>query len=334
MSVRWPITYDDVLCAQERLRPHLDPTPLRSYAGLDDALGCHVLIKHENHQPTNAFKVRNALAVMTALSDPQRARGVVAATMGNYGQGLAWAGGRLNVPVTICAPHSVNREKVAAMRSFGAELVIEGDDYDDANTVVDRLVKERGLYPAHGVNHTQVLAGAATITLEMLEQAGAAGESIDAMVIVVGGGSQAVGAMTVLRHHGLKLPVFAVQAEGARTTHDGYHQRKPLAGPTPTTFAEGVATRQTYESTFDALCDGLAGFVLVSDAQIAEAMRLLLTTTHNLAEPAGAGSIAALPKLADQLGGRGPGPGRTVAVIMSGANVDADTLRRVLNREI
>ena len=324
----WPISFDDVLAAERRLRPYLAPTPLRSYPELDEALGVHVLVKHENHQPTNAFKVRNGLSVVTAMSSEERAGGVVAATMGNYGQGLAWAGRALGAPVTICVPSTVNPDKVAAMRGLGAELVTEGEDYDDANSVMERLVRDRGLYPAHGVNHPLVPAGAGTITLEILCQAEAAGETVDAMVIVVGGGSQAVGAMTVLRHQGPATQVFAVQAAGAPTIHDAWHKRKPGVGERPATFAEGMATRQTYDLTFDALCEGLDGFVLVSDAEMAEAMRLLLRTTHNLAEPAGAGSIAGLRKLADRL------RGRTVAVILTGANVDEETLRRVLNREI
>ena len=324
----WPINYDDVLAAEQRLRPYLAPTPLRSYPELDEALGLHVLVKHENHQPTNAFKVRNGLSVVTAMSSEERARGVVAATMGNYGQGLAWAGRTLGARVTICVPRTVNPDKVTAMRGLGAELVMEGKDYDDANSVMERLVRDRSLYPAHGVNHPLVPAGAGTITLEILRQAEAAGETVDAMVIVVGGGSQAVGAMTVLRHQGAATQVFAVQAGGAPTIHDAWHERKPAVGERPTTFAEGMATRQTYELTFDALCEGLDDFVLVTDAEMAEAMRLLLRTTHNLAEPAGAGSIAGLAKLADRL------HGRTVAVILTGANVDEETLRRVLNREI
>src|SRR5689334_18547805 len=125
----WPITIDDVRAARARIAPHLRPTPLRRYAPLDDALGAAVFVKHENHQPTNAFKVRNALAVMTALSDDERRRGVVAATRGNHGQGLAYAGALLGVPVTICVPRGNNPDKNAAIRGFGATLVEDGEDY-------------------------------------------------------------------------------------------------------------------------------------------------------------------------------------------------------------
>lgn len=324
----WPISFEDVLAAERRIRPYLPPTPLRSYPELDAALGMRVLVKHENHQPTNAFKVRNGLSVITGLTESERARGVVAASMGNYGQGLAWAGRLLDVAVTICVPHGVNPDKIAAMRGLGAELVEQGVDFDEALQVMDRLVAARGLTAAHGVNHPLVPAGAGTITLEVLAQADEAGHSLDAMVIGVGGGSQALGAMTVLRQLRPQVNTYAVQATGAPTIQNGWRQKRAMVGQPPTTFAEGLATRQTYALTFDALCTGLTDFVLVTDAELAEAMRLLWRTTHNLAEPAGVAGVAALPKLAEPL------KGKTVAVIISGANVDAATVRKVFNEEI
>jgi len=148
------------------------------------------------------------------------------------------------------------------------------------------------------------------------------------MVIAVGGGSQAVGAMTVLRNRYPQVQVYGVQAEGAPTMHEAWKRREPMVGDGITTFAEGLSTRQTYEQTFGALCSGLAGFVLVSDAQIAEAMRLIWQTTHTLLEPAGAAGVAALATLEDHL------RDRTVAVIFSGANVDLDTASRVLSGQL
>ncbi len=324
----WPITYEDVTSAQHRLAAYLSPTPLRSYPLLDEALGVHVLVKHECHQPTGAFKVRNGLAALTAMRADELSLGVVAATMGNYGQGLAWAGQRLGAKVTICVPHGVNPDKMAAMRGFGAELVQEGDDFDEALDVMDRLVDERGLIAVHGVNHPMMPAGAGTITLEVVEQAAGGGEAVDTMVISIGGGSQAVGAMTVLRHRQPGAKVIGVQAAGASTIHDGWQQKKPLVGDRPNTIAEGVATRQTYELTFGALCDGLADFVLISDSDMAEAMRLIWRTTHHLVEPAGAAGIAAVSNLRKQLAGQ------TVVVIFSGANVDGQTARSVFAGEI
>jgi threonine dehydratase len=322
----WPITFADVLSARERLRPHLPPTPLRSYAPLDAAVGggIRVFVKHENHCPTGAFKARNGMAVMTSLTPEERRRGVAAATRGNHGAGLAWAGRIVGVPVTVCVPVGNNPEKNEAMRGFGAELVEEGHDYDDAVEVADRLVEQRGLRLVHSTNEPQVLAGAATLSLEVLEQA----PDLDAMVIAVGGGSQAVGALTVARERRPGLKVYGVQAAGAPAIHDSWHAGRIVEGQSAATFADGIATRKPPSLTFPALKEGLAGFVRVDDGQIAAALRLLLRTTHNLAEGAGAAGLAGLFVLREELAGK------TVAIIISGGNIDQDTLRRVLNRQV
>jgi threonine dehydratase len=214
----WPIRFEDVLAARERLRPHLAPSPLRAYPGLDEAVGggIRILVKHENLQPTGAFKVRNALAALTLLEAGERRRGVVAATRGNHGLGLAWAGRRLGVPVTVVVPHGNNPEKNDAMRSLGARLVEEGHDYDACAAAVDRLVREEGLHLVHSTNDPAVVAGAGTVTLEILEE----DPGVDALVFTVGGGSQAVGALTVVRERRPGLPVYAVQAAGAAAIHD------------------------------------------------------------------------------------------------------------------
>src|SRR2546428_7166279 len=278
----WPITIGDVLQARERIREAVAPTPFRRYAPLDELVGyaIRVYVKHENHQPTQAFKARNTLAALTSLTEEERKRGVVAATRGNHGQGLAWAGQLLGVRVILCVPRGNNPEKNEAMRGFGAELIEQGDDYDTAAQVADRLVRERGMTLVHSTNNRQVIAGAATITLEMLEQE----PGLDALVLAVGGGSQAVGAMTAARAMRPSLAVFGVQAERAAAIHDSWHKGKPVSGYTANTFADGLATRCVYEHTFPAPREGLAGFVQVSEGALADAIRLLLLTTHNLAE--------------------------------------------------
>src|SRR6266850_815834 len=193
----WPLTIADVLEARERIRVTLPPTALRRYAPLEEAVGygIRLFVKHENHQPTQAFKARNALAALTSLSEEEKRKGVVGASRGNHGQGLAWAGQMLGVPVAICVPRGNNPEKNEAMRGFGAEVIEQGDDYDSAVQVADRLVRERGMTLVHSTNHREVIAGAGTMTLEMLEQQ----PDLDALVLAVGGGSQSVGAMTVAR---------------------------------------------------------------------------------------------------------------------------------------
>jgi threonine dehydratase len=322
----WPITIADVLQARKRMRDLLPKTPLRRYPPLDEAVsyGIRVFVKHENHQPTQAFKARNALAALTALSDEEKKRGVIGATRGNHGAGLAWAGQILHVPVVVCVPRGNNPEKNEAMRGFGAEVIEEGDDYEASVQVAERVVKERGMTVVHSTNNRHVIAGAATMALEMIEQQ----PTLDALVLSVGGGSQAVGALAVARAMRPGLQIFGVQAEGAPAVHDSWHKGAPVQGASANTFADGLATRSTYPMTFEPLREGLSGFVKASESAIAEAVRLLLRTTHNLAEGAGAAGLAGLFQLRDTLAGK------SVGICISGGNIDQETLRRVLAREL
>jgi threonine dehydratase len=322
--VSWPITWEDVIAARARIAPYLPVTPLRRYASLDEETGVRVLVKHDNHLPTNAFKARNTLSFMTALPADQRARGVVAATRGNHGAGLAWAGAQLGVPVVICVPVGNNPEKNAAIRGHGAELIEAGGDYDDAVEVALRLVTERGLVMAHSTNDANVIAGAATMSAEICEQAG----ELDAIVVARGGGSQAVGALTATRARRPDVPVYGVQAAGASAIHDSWHAKQRLSIKAANTFADGLATRSTYDLTFPALLEGLTGFVTVTDREIAEAVRMLIRTTHNLAEGAGAAGLAGLIAMRERLAGK------SVAIILSGSNIDAVTLRRIMSHEL
>ena len=320
-----PITIADVRAARQRLAPFLAPTPLRGYPQLDAAVpGVSLLVKHENMQPTGSFKVRNGLATLTALDAAQRAAGVVGATTGNHGLGLSYAGTQLGVPVTICVPVGNNPEKNAALRAWGAHVVEEGVDYDEAVAVAGRIVERDGRTLAHSTNNPSLLSGAGTMTLEILEQA----PELDALLIAIGGGSQAVGAITVARALRPGLRVIGVQAAGASAAHDGWHAKAPRRTERAATFAEGVATRSTYDLTFPTLLEGLAGFVTVTDAEIADAVRLILSSTHHLVEGAGAMGVAAARTLAPEL------QGQRVGVIFCGGNMDSAVLRRILNREL
>lgn len=319
----WPISFEDVLAARRRIEEHIRPTPLRRYEALDAWIGegISVWIKHENHNPTNSFKARNGLSAVSAIPAEDRARGVVAASRGNYGLGLAWAGSLLSVPVAVCVPLRNNPEKNEAIRGLGAELIEEGRDYDDSVEVAGRLARERGMRIVHSTNEPAVIAGAATLTLEILEEL----PDADALVVSVGGGSQAVGAMTVAREMKPGLAVFGVQAERAPAAYESWRSGRWIATESADTFADGLATRNAYELTLPALREGLAGFVTVSEAEIAEALRQILRTTHNLAEGAGAAAVAGLAKLRETL------RGRKVAAVLSGGNIDSPTLLRVLS---
>jgi threonine dehydratase len=320
-----PIRIDDILAARERLAPYLAPTPLRNHPTLDAALpGLTLFVKHENVQPTGSFKVRNGLATITALDSAQRSAGVVGATTGNHGLGLAFAGRQLGVPVTICVPRGNNPEKNAALRAWGAAVIEEGADYDEAVSVAQRVVQDEGRTLAHSTNNPNVLAGAGTMSLEIMEQA----SELDVLLIAVGGGSQAVGAIIVARALRPGLEVIGVQAAGASAAHDGWHARAPRRTERAATFAEGVATRSTYDLTFPSLLEGLTDFITVTDAEIADAVRLIISSTHHLVEGAGAMGVAAARKLAPGL------QGQRVGVIFCGGNLDSAVLRRILNREL
>ncbi len=317
-----PITFDDVLAARERLRPYLVPTPLREYPLLNELVGhgIRVWVKHENHQPAQSFKIRNGLSAITALTAEQRARGVIGASTGNHGQGVAFAGQLLGVRVAICVPIGNNPDKNAAIRAMGAELIETGAVYDETAVACDRIRAERGMTLVHSTNNRDVIAGAATMTLEMLEQEPA----LDALVLALGGGSQTVGALTVAAAKQPGLRVYAAGAAGAPAQYESWKRGMRLANLPVQTFAEGVATGSAYDMTFDALKAGLADFVTVTDDALYAAIRDFLRLTHNLAEGAGAAGLAGLRALAPRLAGR------RVGIAISGGNLSAASLARAL----
>lgn len=310
-----PVSYDDILAARERLRPFFSASPVRHYPLLDELVGygIRVLVKHENHLPTGSFKVRNGTSSITALTSEQAERGVIAATTGNHGLGLAWAGAARGVSVTICVPKGNNPEKNAGIRSFGATLIEVGDRYDDTVVACRAIAEQEQRTIVHSTNHRPVVAGAGTMMAEFCEQV----PDLDAVVIALGGGSQAVGAMAVAGAVKPDLQIFAVQSQGATAQHDAWRDGIPRAGEPVQTFAEGIATGSTYELTFEALRGGLADFVLASDDMIAQGVRDLWSITHNLAEGSGATGLAGLRLLAPQLAGK------TVGIVMCGGNLDA-----------
>lgn len=311
----------EILAARQRIIPWLPPTPLRRYAALDTAVGngISVWVKHENVQPTNSFKARNALSAATLLDAEARQRGLVAASRGNHGQGLAWAGQVVGAKVVVCVPVGNNPDKNAAMRGLGAEVIEEGLDYDAATLVAERFQKE-GMTLVHSTNDNGVIAGAGTLSLEiLLEQ-----PSLDALVVAVGGGSQCVGAILVARVLRPDLKIYAVQAAGAAAIHDSWHAGHPIEHAIAATIADGLATRKTYSHTFPTLKSGLAGFVTVNEQQLGEAVRHFLVHTHHLAEPAGAAGLAGLFALRQDLAGK------RVGIVLSGGNIALDTLRQII----
>jgi threonine dehydratase len=309
--MEWPpITLADVLEARRRIAPHLRPTPLYPYAGLDRLVGARVWVKHENHQPVGAFKVRGGVNLVSQLDDGERERGLIAASTGNHGQSVAYAARLFDVAARICVPEDANPVKLDAMRALGAEVVVGGRDFDEARERCERLAAEHGYRYVHSGNEPHLIAGVGTGTLELLEDL----PDVDAIVVPVGGGSGAAGACVVAKAVRPGIEVIGVQSEAAPAAYRSWRARALLDDETATS-AEGLATRTPFELPQRILWEHLDDFVLVSEEQIGDATRLMIEHTRNLVEPAGAASLAAALVLRERLAGR------RVALVASGGNL-------------
>jgi threonine dehydratase len=316
-------TLADVQRARERIAGTLRPTPLARHPLLNEALGLDVYVKHENHNPTGAFKIRGGLNLIGALKEEGALDDVISASTGNHGQSVALACQRHGVHCTIVVPVGNNPEKNAAMRAFGADVVEFGRDFDEAREEVERRLAAAGgrLRYVHSANEPQLIAGVATYALEIFE------ELPDAAVVFVpvGGGSGAAGLVTVRDALGLPARIVGVQAERADAFARSWRGPHRVVGDRADTFAEGLATRVTFDLTFGVLKRGLADVVTLSEAELREGVRLALRTTHNLAEGAGAAALMAAARLGDTL------RGQKVVCVMSGGNLDLATLRQIVS---
>jgi threonine dehydratase len=312
-------TLADVYAARERVYRVVSPTPLLRHPLLAEETGINVLVKHENHNPTGAFKVRGGLNLIGSLSADER-RGVITATTGNHGQSIALASAREGVPCTIVTPIGNNPEKNAAMRALGAEVIEFGRDFDEARERVEQLQHERGLRYVHSANEPLLIAGVGTYALEIFE----ACPDADVILVPIGGGSGACGCSIVRTGIGSRAKVIGVQAQRADAFTRSFRGATRVVGAHADTFAEGMATRVTFDLPFEILKKELDDIVTLTEEELGEGVRLALRATHNLAEGAGAAPLMAAMKLRDQLAGK------TVVCVMSGGNIDRATLTRIL----
>ena len=309
--MEWPtITLADVLDAKRRIGSHLRPTPLHPYPGLDELLGAETWVKHENHQPVGAFKVRGGVNLVSQLDKGERRRGLIAASTGNHGQSVAYAARLFGVTARICVPENANPVKVAAMRALGAELIEHGEDFDAAREHCERLVAEHGYRYVHSGNEPLLIAGVGTETLELIEDR----PDVEAIIVPIGGGSGAAGACIVAKSIRPEIEVIGVQSEAAPAAFRSWQARALVDGENAT-FAEGLATRVPFELPQQILWEHLDDFVLVTEDEIRQANRLMIEHTRNLVEPAGASPLAAALKLRDHL------RGKRVALVASGGNI-------------
>lgn len=322
--MNWPIpTLADVLNARRRIAPYLSVTPSLEPSGLAVALGCRAVLKCENLSPTGAFKVRGGVNLLASLEPSTRARGVVAASTGNHGQSVAYAARLFGCKATIFMPEAANVLKVQATLAMGAEVIQTGRDFDAARLSAEEHAARLGLRYIHSANEPLLVAGVGTATLELLEAA----PDIDVLFVPVGGGSGVLGAGTVARAVNPVIRVVGVQAEGAPSVYRSWCEGRRVATENVDTFAEGLATREPFEMPLALLPRMVDEMMLVSDDEIAAAIRLLIETARQVVEGAGAAPLAAALKRRAELAGK------TVGLMVSGGNITTEQLIRIMSHQ-
>ena len=316
-----PPTYEDVVAAAPVVHKYVKPTPLYEWPALSRLLGCRYFLKHENHTPTTAFKVRGGIYLVSRLPDEQKKRGIIGCTTGNHGQSLAYACRLFGVRCVLVVPAKNNPDKIAAMRALGAELIEHGRDYDEARAHCESLRHREGLRYVHSANEPDLIAGVGTYALEIFHEL----PEPNVLLVPVGLGSGICGSAIVAATRHPATRVIGVQAELAPAVTMSWREGRTIETDTPHTFAEGMATRIPAELTLAIMRRHVHDMLLIPDEELREAIRLLLRVTHNLAEGAGAASTAAALRMREQLAGK------TVVGILSGGNLDLRELAQILS---
>jgi threonine dehydratase len=314
------LTLDEVAGATELIRPIVPPTPQYAWPKLRDRAGCTVWVKHENHTPTGAFKVRGGIVYMNRLRQrvPGLA-GVITATRGNHGQSIAFSAARAGIPATIYVPHGNSPDQNASMAAFGATVREFGKDFDEAKHEAHRVAQAEGLHFISSF-HRDLVAGVATYALELFS----AVRDLHAVYVAVGMGSGICGLIALRDLLGLRTRIIGVSAAKAPANALSFAAGSAVTTPTARTFADGVATREPPADAVEIYSRGADHFVQVSEEEMAEAMRVYYDDTHQVAEGAAAAPLAALMKE------RGAMAGRNVGVVLSGGNIERARFLEVL----
>ena len=313
------LTLQEIEDAARVVHAAMPPTPQYPWPLLARRTGCEAWVKHENHTPIGAFKVRGGLVYMDRLARSARPAGVVSATRGNHGQSIAVGAARAGLPATIVVPHGNSVEKNAAMRAFGAELVEEGHDFDAARAAAERLARERGLHMVPSF-HRDLVAGVASYGLELFRAA----PPLDAVYVPIGLGSGICGTIAARDALSPATQVIGVVSNGAPAYALSFAAGKVVATNSVDTMADGMAVRGPDAEALAIILEGADRIVSVSDAEIEAAMRAYFEDTHQVTEGAGAAALAAL------LQERARFAGKRVGLILSGGNIDRPVYRRVL----
>ena len=313
----------EIESAAQLVYRHMPPTPQYNWPLLDALAGTEVWVKHENHTPVGAFKIRGGIVYMDALShertNGQAVRGVVGATRGNHGQSMGFAARISGIDATVVVPHGNSKEKNAAMRALGVHVVISGDDFQAACECADALAKERGLHRLPSLD-PRLVCGVATYCLEFLRGA----PPLDVVYVPVGMGSGICGMMAARDALGLKTHIVGVVSTGAPAYKLSFEAGHKIEHEVTTVLADGLACRSPNEDCLAAMLTGVERVISVDEEEVASAMRGLFTATHNVAEGAGAASFAALMQERERM------RGKRVGVVLCGGNVDAAIFAQVL----
>ena len=310
----------ELVAAQRLVHAEMPPTPQYRWPLLEAEAGCELWLKHENHTPTGAFKIRGGIVYVDSLRrEAPATAGLVSATRGNHGQSLARAAGAAGLPVTIVAPRTNSPEKNAAMAAFGARLVLEGDDFDGARAHARRLAARNGLHMVPSF-HPWLVRGVATYALELFEATG----PLDAVYVPIGLGSGIAGLVTVRDLLGVATEIVGVVAAGAPAYARSFAKGEVVTTAEARTFADGMACRAPDPDALALIRRGVARVLELGEDDIAEAVRLVYRATHNLAEGAGAAGLAGL------LQERHAMAGKRCAVVLCGGNIDAPVLAEIL----
>jgi threonine dehydratase len=315
-------TLSEIEAAKALIRPHIHETPAYRWPLLENDLGCELWLKHENHTPVGAFKIRGGLVYMDELKRAEPGvRGVIAATTGNHGQSIAFAAKLNGLRAVIVVPHGNNPEKNAAMRSLGAELVEHGEQFQDALEFSRELAANEGLHPVPSF-HPWLVRGVATYALELFRALG----ELDAVFVPIGLGSGFCGVVSAKEALGLKTKIIGVVSEHAPAYALSFQQRQFVEQSSTTRVAEGVACKTPNKDALEHVIRHAHDIVTVNDHEAVAAMREIIQATHNIAEGAGSLAYAALKKHRDQW------QGQRVACILTGGNASMGMLRDALQR--
>ena len=319
-----PVTLRQIEAAAEIVYAAMPATPQYCWPLLCERLGCEVWVKHENHTSVGAFKVRGGLVYFADLAGGTagagRCKGVIAATRGNHGQSVGLAARRYRIPATIVVPHGNSREKNAAMRALGADLVEHGDDFQAAKEYAEALAGEKSLHLVSSY-HPLLVAGVATYCVELLRAAA----DLDTVYVPIGLGSGVCAMLAARDALRLNTEMVGVVSASARAYAESFARRQPSDAPVSTRLADGMACRTPNPDALQVMLGGVSRMVEVTDREIAEAMRGLFECTHNVAEGAGAAALAAaLQEKSRNAGGK-------IGLVLSGGNVDRALFARVLD---